>query len=1181
MNDRQWQRARALFDTAAELPAAERERHLAEACADDPDLHQKVIALLAQDDEGDAPLLDAVARVAADVGAESDPDLDQMIGPYRLVREIAHGGMGTVYLAQRDDEHFQQAVAIKLIRGWAHDELIRRFRVERQILANLDHPHIGRLLDGGATASGLPYLVMEYVDGRPIGTYCDAERLPIPDRIRLMGTLCRAVHYAHERGVVHRDLKPSNVLVTSDGVPKLLDFGIARLLDTSADGGSAVQTIQGASLMTPEYASPEQALGAPVTTASDVYVLGLLLYELLTGVRPQRPRTNRQEEIVRVVAETTPPRPSEAVRRARASNEAADTGTPGSPPESLADTCAARKTTADRLARTLDGDLDRIVLKAISKEPGRRYSSAASLADDLQRYLDGDPIHARSDSLGYVMRRRLSQRWRLAATVAAVAVLFGAQGTWWLAHRAEARAAAEAAQRFGRQVERLGLDLRIERGLPLHDTRPAKARVRQRIVDIRRQMVEVGQPATGPGHYAIGLGYLALGENESARDELTEAWNADYRLPEVSTNLGLALGRLYREALLEIGSVGNPALRDRRRTSAQASLRDPAVRFLRMGDADADYAVYAASLIDFFEGRLDEAAVKAGAARAEIGWLHETLLLEGDVALDRAVAHVGTGKTVEARQMIAQASALYEEAVGMAASDPVPYSRLCALGAIRVGLELDAGGQLAAMVESAAEACRKASVADPDLVKPYVDLARTYWNFGTYQRRSGGDPLPSLARAIESAGLAIVVDPRDARAYLHLGTGLQQRGAHELESGKDPRASLDAAIRAYGQASERGLDDASLHNSLANAYAYRGDWEQSAGLDPLKTYAAAVAEYRTAGERDPQNALPYGNMGITFKDMALLETGRGRDPLPLLRDSIAAYETALERNPRHAPTLNNTAQSWYRVGVYQFSHGHDPTKALDEADGYVARAIAANASYATPYVNRGEVALLRARFVLATGGDPRSVLQYGRAALARAREINPRNRASFYAHAARVEVLEARWQLTQGGEVAGLLGAARRFAAQMQQISARATDAWDLQAQAGLIEAQWRMSRGLSPDAALAAAGTAIGKALGPNPDAPWYVETALEIRLRRAEAPPSSPARAAPNIAAGRALAPVAQARHAPAVRIKALEGALASVVARRSGDAAQAAQGVSAIRSAIAANAYLTREFQSYLPR
>ena len=702
--------------------------------------------------------------------------------------------------------------------------------------------------------------------------------------MRLVGAVCRAVHYAHERGIVHRDLKPSNILVTADGVPKLLDFGIAQITDATVGAEAAAHTRPGASRLTPEYASPEQALGVPVTTASDVYVLGLLLYELLTGVRPQKPTSYRHEDVVRAVTEVTPPRPSDTARR---------TPLDGA-------TCEARQTTPERLARLLSGDLDKIVLKAISKEAEHRYSSASALADDLQRYLDGEPVHARGASVGYILRRRLARHWRMAGAAGVVLVLLGLQAIYWFTSRAEQQAAVDAAQRFGRQVERVGLDLRIERGLPLHDTRPAKARVRARIAEIGQQIASARPSVKGPGDQAIGLGYLALGENAAARDALTRAWDAGYRPPEVATNLGLALGRLYREALLEISAASNPAQRASRRAAAQTALRDPAVRFLEMGAADPDFGVYAASLMAFFEDNLDEATAKAATARQQIGWMYDTLLLEGDVALARGVAAVTAGQNDAAREAIARAADVYGQASRVAASDPEPYARLCALGGIRLGLDLETGGRVQESVSEAVESCRKGSTADPDLAQPFVDLARTYWTFGTYQRRNGIDPMATLQLAADSAHEAIAREPGNAKAYLHLGTALQVRGAQEMGTGIDPRPTFDASAQAYRHAADRGLDDVALHNGLANTYSYVGDWERAHGLDPHRMMELSFVEYRKAAEPDPANPLPWSNLGIALKDLARYEIGQGRDGLPLLRESIAAYRrrAAAQSQPR-------------------------------------------------------------------------------------------------------------------------------------------------------------------------------------------------------------------------------------------------------------------------------------------
>ncbi len=330
------------------------------------------------------------------------------IGPYQVLRRLGEGGMGTVYLAARADQEFKKHVAIKVIRkGMASEEIVSRFRRERQILAALDHPGIARLFDGGTTEDGLSYFVMEYVQGQPLGQYCDSNGLSIRERLLLFRSICSAVQYAHQNLVIHRDLKPANILVAADGTPKLLDFGIAKLLNPDALSLEAPETATGMHVMTPAYASPEQVRADPLTTASDVYSLGVVLYELLTGRRPYEVRTGSHLEIYRVVCEEEPSRPSTVVT--------------GGGEESHRVVTSRGAGTPRKLNRLLRGDLDNIVLMAMRKEPQRRYGSVQALSDDIGRYLDGYPVAAHKASFGY----RAGKYVRLhAGGVSAVATVF-------------------------------------------------------------------------------------------------------------------------------------------------------------------------------------------------------------------------------------------------------------------------------------------------------------------------------------------------------------------------------------------------------------------------------------------------------------------------------------------------------------------------------------------------------------------------------------------------------------------------------------------------------------------------------------------------------------------------------------------------------------------------------------
>jgi serine/threonine protein kinase/tetratricopeptide (TPR) repeat protein len=339
---------------------------------------------------------DADDQATGTARAEGPPDSERRIGPYRILRELGHGGMGTVYLAARADEQFHKRVALKIIRSGADSaEVVRHFKRERQILAGLDHPNIARLLDGGTTDDGLPYFVMEYIDGEPLLGYCDSRSLSVVERLRLFQSVCSAVQYAHRNLIVHRDIKPGNILVALDGAPRLLDFGIAKLINPELAGEAPTAT---AMVMTPAYASPEQARGERITTATDVYSLGVVLYELLTGHHPYRLKSRQALDVLMAIAAQEPEKASTAVARVVEMTEPLRDSFAPITPEVVART---REGTPERLMRRLRGDLDNILLMALRKEPQRRYASVEAFSDDIRRYLEGMPVKARKPTVGY------------------------------------------------------------------------------------------------------------------------------------------------------------------------------------------------------------------------------------------------------------------------------------------------------------------------------------------------------------------------------------------------------------------------------------------------------------------------------------------------------------------------------------------------------------------------------------------------------------------------------------------------------------------------------------------------------------------------------------------------------------------------------------------------------------
>ncbi len=423
MNPERWRRVKELFQQALERPGDEREAFIDAATADDEELRREVRTLLSSHDSAVDFLDDPPQAAAAEVTKLHDraSRVGERIGQYKILRRIGRGGTGSVYLAVRDDDEFKRRVAIKLVRrGMATADILRRFRGERQILASIDHPFIARLLDGGSTDDGLPYFVMEYIEGEPINVYCDRNRLSVDQRLELFCQVCSAVQVAHQNLVVHRHIKPGNILVSAEGIPKLLDFGIAKLLNPELSAGVQDPTVLEMRVMTPGYASPEQIRGGAITTASDVYSLGVLLYELLTGRRPYHLDNLPMPDIEVVVCTTQPSRPSDALPFTISEAPALESG----PHLDAVAIAQARGEVPERLRRSLAGDLDNIVLMALRKEANRRYSSVESFADDVRRHLNGLPVMARADTLGYRAGKFVG-RHRLGVAVGATAAFFG------------------------------------------------------------------------------------------------------------------------------------------------------------------------------------------------------------------------------------------------------------------------------------------------------------------------------------------------------------------------------------------------------------------------------------------------------------------------------------------------------------------------------------------------------------------------------------------------------------------------------------------------------------------------------------------------------------------------------------------------------------------------------------
>ncbi|MEX6634786.1 protein kinase domain-containing protein [Hyphococcus lacteus] len=524
------------FQNALSLEGAERDAFLEKLDRDRRDLAKRVRELLKADATGDTIAAPIAASVKALKEDGDDPWIGKTIGDWRLHKRLGAGGMGAVFLADRADEQYAQTAALKIMGAQLLDQnAAARFRAERQILANLNHPNIATLIDGGSTDDGLPYLVMEYVDGVRIDDYCDINNLVISNRLFLFQKLCAAVDYAHRNLVVHRDLKPSNMLVTENGDPKLLDFGIAKLLETDDYELTMARTGEGARIMTPEYASPEQVRGEPVSVATDVYALGVLLFRLLTGHSPYGPSATTPREIESAILEAEPKKPSASITEYSSTDDKT---------LSLDDLSEKRSVSPEHLRKTLSGDLDTIILKCLQKEPERRYATARELAADIERHLNNRPILARADSWTYKTKKFLTRNARPTAAAAAMFVAIVSLVAFYTLRLADERDKAQLAAAEAEQVA--GFLTNIFRNADPHTAQgtPATAVDLLRSAETRISDLDAQPMLQARLTQIIGDTYANLGETSKAI-ELLE-WSQEMRRASLAED-PLAYGMLLQD----------------------------------------------------------------------------------------------------------------------------------------------------------------------------------------------------------------------------------------------------------------------------------------------------------------------------------------------------------------------------------------------------------------------------------------------------------------------------------------------------------------------------------------------------------------------------------------------------------------------------------------------------------
>lgn len=885
MNVETWQQMKSVFHTAIELTPEDREAFLAQACNGNGELRLQVDRLLKSHHDAGEFLREpamveagAISREGRLRATDKEEYLGRRIGPYEIIRELGHGGMGTVFLAVRADDQYRKQVAIKLVnRGMDTDLILRRFMMERQILANLEHPNIAQLLDGGSTTDGLPYFLMEYIDGLPLTNYCDAQRFTTTKRLELFRQVCGALQYAHQNLVVHRDIKPSNILVTAEGVPKLLDFGIAKLLSPGWDAETGEATASMVRLMTPEYASPEQFRGTSITTSSDVYSLGVVLYELLSGCHPFR-IAGRQNGPVQLNSLEDPLKPSAAITRLEQVRPTADPPASMITPQSIGE---VRDGTVDKLRRRLSGDLDNIVLKALRKEPARRYASVQEFSEDIRRHLEGLPVAATPDTLGYRARKfvRRNKAGALAAAAIILTLLTATGITTWQA-RVARRERDNAERRFS-QVRQLANKVLFE----YHD----QVVKLSGSVSLRQQMIK------------DALGYLDNLAIEGGNDvglqrEVAAAYQkvGDVQGNPYGSNLGDIEGALdsYHKALrireILVGKQpGDPDLR-----------RDLAKTHESIGDILWTKGDYNGSAADYRDTlRIYEEVSKGGKGTAEDGYG----IARTHVRIGQALSR--NGDTASAMDSFQLGLAKYEEVTALAPSVK-KYRRGKGSALLKIGDMLAQRGDSRSALENhhkALEFWSALSDAEPLNAGLKRDVV-----IATSRIASDFEQLNELREALDASKQVITIqeglvsaDQKNAQFTSELATYYVAKAGVEGKMKNFPAAlaSLRSGLPILQEMARSSPQNADLGRDLALAYLIAGRVYNHEGdlVEAAANYRQAITiiEVEPMRSEDPARlAKAYEALGDSL--IAANSRGQSVAATEKLREAQRSYQQSLD-----------------------------------------------------------------------------------------------------------------------------------------------------------------------------------------------------------------------------------------------------------------------------------------------
>jgi serine/threonine-protein kinase len=1044
------------------------------------------------------------------------------VGRYLLLDKLGEGGMGVVYKAY--DPELDRTVALKLLQADSAGQGERLLR-EAQALAQLQHPNVIAVYDVGMFGANDVFVAMEFVAGQNARQWIKEDPRSHDEILAVFQAAGEGLEAAHRAGLVHRDFKPDNVVVGQDGRTRVLDFGLARTV--SLRGPEAVPAHE--SLATAGMIDEENTVGPPRSAR-----------------RPVR-------EAQSLSAPTDSGRFSSNLLNSPLTHAGAIVGTPRfmAPEQHLGDPVDAR---ADQFSFCVslywalyrsfpfDGELDsllrgqisgapadstvprwlrQVLLRGLAIRPQARFPSMAELLAALR----ADPRLA---------RRRWLRAAALAIAATAVVVAIVAGGLAWKVRRGAAEQ-SKMAHKFGQEVEKIASISRFSALMPLHDTRPDRDVIRDRMLELRESLRTLGPLAVGPGREALGRGFLALDRWDDALRELEQAYASGYRSHELAYALGLAHGKLYQRALAAVPKNGDDKTHAARLAEIARAHRDPALRYLREAgshESGVDASEYVEGLIALYEQRFDEALTLARRAYKRVPWLFEARTLEGDIHLVAGRVSSWKGEIDAASEQFERAGEAFRAAAAIARSSAAAHLGECERLIERSNLEVERDQSPEATVKAALSACVDAATASPDDAVPVEAQALGWHHLGNYQIRHGADPTEAQQQAIRLAQRALKVDPGRARAEHIIARASLMLGERLMEGGGDPRDPLAQAIEHAERAGQLSHDPD--HSLLCHIQYTRGTWEELHGEDPRASYRAAVENAKQACDLEPDGFNPWNAFGISNLAVGGWEATHGYDPTLAYTRAVEAYRKVVQIVPKLDHGFVNLCGAYLNWGEWDLKRGTDPTPHLSQAIDACNQAIRIDGNFGGSQLNLGYSLKALGASQLERGVDPRPTLERSRAALERALTIDKGNPEPL------VPLVEAR-----------------------------------------LIEVRWLVAHGGNPDAALAAAAVAAKRSLaasdGKSADA---MRLLAEVHRWRAEWMAQRRLGVAADVSEGLAMAARAEGRNPRLALAAAAEGALHLVAARAARSAeertTEAKKARAALERALAIDGNLDRQSQ-----